>query len=57
MSHAISRAVVIGSGTMGGGIAAHFANAGIPVYLLDVIEPPLDRIKKHKPPPFHTPET
>ncbi|HEY0143870.1 MAG TPA: 3-hydroxyacyl-CoA dehydrogenase NAD-binding domain-containing protein [Thermoanaerobaculia bacterium] len=57
MSHTISRAVVIGSGTMGGGIAAHFANAGIAVYLLDVIEPPLDRIKKHKPPSFHTPET
>ncbi|HUP62352.1 MAG TPA: 3-hydroxyacyl-CoA dehydrogenase/enoyl-CoA hydratase family protein [Thermoanaerobaculia bacterium] len=53
----ISRAVVIGSGTMGGGIAAHFANAGIPVYLLDIIEPPLDRIRKHKPPAFFTPET
>ncbi|HEV3486595.1 MAG TPA: 3-hydroxyacyl-CoA dehydrogenase family protein, partial [Vicinamibacterales bacterium] len=53
----IGRAVVIGSGTMGGGIAAHFANAGIPVYLLDIIEPPLDRIRKHPPPPFFTPET
>ena len=57
MSLTIARAVVIGSGTMGGGIAAHFANAGIPVYLLDIVEPPLDRILKHKPPPFHTPET
>jgi 3-hydroxyacyl-CoA dehydrogenase len=57
MSFTIARAVVIGSGTMGGGIAAHFANAGIPVYLLDVIEPPLARILKHTPPPFHTPET
>ncbi|MEA2492058.1 MAG: 3-hydroxyacyl-CoA dehydrogenase [Acidobacteriota bacterium] len=57
MSFTIARAVVIGSGTMGGGIAAHFANAGIPVYLLDIVEPPLDRILKHKPPPFHTPET
>jgi 3-hydroxyacyl-CoA dehydrogenase len=28
--------VVIGSGTMGGGIAAHAANAGLRVYLLDV---------------------
>jgi 3-hydroxyacyl-CoA dehydrogenase len=36
MSYSINRAVVIGSGTMGGGIAAHLANAGIPVYLLDV---------------------
>jgi 3-hydroxyacyl-CoA dehydrogenase len=36
MSYAINRVVVIGSGTMGGGIAAHVANAGIPVYLLDI---------------------
>ncbi len=34
--HSINRVVVIGSGTMGGGIAAHVANAGIPVYLLDI---------------------
>ena len=36
MSYSINRVVVIGSGTMGGGIAAHVANAGIPVYLLDI---------------------
>ncbi len=36
MSLTINRVVVIGSGTMGGGIAAHFANAGIQVYLLDI---------------------
>jgi len=36
MSRNIQRVVVIGSGTMGGGIAAHFANAGIAVHLLDV---------------------
>ena len=36
MSYAINRVVVIGSGTMGGGIAAHVANAGLPVYLLDI---------------------
>ncbi|MCA1557305.1 MAG: 3-hydroxyacyl-CoA dehydrogenase family protein, partial [Acidobacteria bacterium] len=36
MSYAINRVVVIGSGTMGGGIAAHVANTGIPVYLLDI---------------------
>jgi 3-hydroxyacyl-CoA dehydrogenase len=52
MTRTISRAVVIGSGTMGSGIAAHFANTGVPVYLLDVIEPPLDKIKKHTPPAF-----
>lgn len=32
----IRRAAVIGAGSMGGGIAAQFANAGIPVNLLDV---------------------
>src|ERR687893_631877 len=36
MSYTIKRVVVIGSGTMGGGIAAHAANAGLHVYLLDV---------------------
>jgi 3-hydroxyacyl-CoA dehydrogenase len=36
MSYAINRVVVIGSGTMGGGIAALVANAGIPVHLLDL---------------------
>jgi len=36
MGYVINRVVVIGSGTMGGGIAAHVANAGLPVYLLDV---------------------
>ncbi|HZB44108.1 MAG TPA: 3-hydroxyacyl-CoA dehydrogenase/enoyl-CoA hydratase family protein, partial [Pyrinomonadaceae bacterium] len=36
MSYTIKRVVVIGSGTMGGGIAAHAANAGLPVHLLDV---------------------
>ncbi|HYI10045.1 MAG TPA: 3-hydroxyacyl-CoA dehydrogenase/enoyl-CoA hydratase family protein [Thermoanaerobaculia bacterium] len=61
MSHTISRAVVIGSGTMGGGIAAHFANAGIPVYLLDVtqdvVNASLQRLKKNKPAAFFTPGT
>lgn len=32
----IERAAVIGAGVMGAGIAAHFANAGIPVVLLDI---------------------
>ncbi|HEY0173784.1 MAG TPA: 3-hydroxyacyl-CoA dehydrogenase NAD-binding domain-containing protein [Pyrinomonadaceae bacterium] len=36
MSYTIKRVVVIGSGTMGGGIAAHAANAGLSVVLLDV---------------------
>ncbi len=37
MAHPINRVAVIGSGTMGGALAAHFANAGIPVYLLDIV--------------------
>jgi 3-hydroxyacyl-CoA dehydrogenase len=61
MTYSIRRAVVIGSGTMGGGIAAHFANAGVPVYLLDVsqkiVTASLERLKKSKPPAFFTPET
>lgn len=36
MSEAIRKAVVIGAGSMGSGIAAQFANAGIPVVLLDI---------------------
>ena len=32
----IAKAAVIGSGTMGGGIAMNFANAGIPVIVLDI---------------------
>jgi len=31
----IRKAAVIGAGVMGGGIAAHIANAGVPVLLLD----------------------
>src|SRR5947207_5311368 len=57
MSRNIQRVVVIGSGTMGGGIAAHFANARIPVYLLDIVTPPLERLEKSKPPAFFTAET
>jgi 3-hydroxyacyl-CoA dehydrogenase len=33
----IRKAAVIGAGTMGSGIAAHVANAGVPVVLLDVV--------------------
>ncbi len=39
---AIDGAAVIGSGTMGGGIAMNFANAGIPVFLVDVSQKALD---------------
>ena len=37
MKYKINRAVVIGAGTMGGGIAAHLANIGIPSTLLDIV--------------------
>ncbi|MFH2125661.1 MAG: 3-hydroxyacyl-CoA dehydrogenase NAD-binding domain-containing protein, partial [Pseudomonadota bacterium] len=36
MEHQIRHVAVIGSGVMGGGIAAHVANAGLPVTLLDI---------------------
>lgn len=35
----IRTAAVIGSGVMGSGIAAHLANVGIPVLLLDMVPP------------------
>ena len=33
----LRNAAVIGAGVMGSGIAAHLANAGIPVLLLDIV--------------------
>jgi 3-hydroxyacyl-CoA dehydrogenase len=39
----ITRAAVIGAGTMGGGIAMAYANAGIPVILKDVDQAAVDR--------------
>ena len=39
----IRKAAVIGAGTMGGGIAMCFANAGIPVVLVDTTQENLDR--------------
>jgi 3-hydroxyacyl-CoA dehydrogenase len=41
MSKAIRRTCVIGAGVMGSGIAAHFANAGLEVVLLDIVPPNL----------------
>ncbi len=50
----IKKVVVIGSGTMGSGIAAHLCNANIPVTLLDltteISEKARDRIYKSRPP-------
>jgi 3-hydroxyacyl-CoA dehydrogenase len=39
----INKAAVIGAGTMGGGIAMSFANAGIPVKLVDSTQQALDK--------------
>lgn len=39
----IKTVAVIGAGTMGGGIAMNFANAGIPVYILEVQQEALDK--------------
>ncbi|HEV8675431.1 MAG TPA: 3-hydroxyacyl-CoA dehydrogenase NAD-binding domain-containing protein [Methylomirabilota bacterium] len=39
----IKQAAVIGAGTMGGGIAMNFANAGIPVTVVEVNQEALDR--------------
>jgi 3-hydroxyacyl-CoA dehydrogenase len=39
----IRRAAVVGAGTMGGGIATVYANAGIPVLLREVAQDALDR--------------
>jgi 3-hydroxyacyl-CoA dehydrogenase len=36
MSHRIRNVVVLGAGTMGAAIAAHCANAGLEVDLLDI---------------------
>ncbi|MBI5953767.1 MAG: enoyl-CoA hydratase/isomerase family protein [Chloroflexi bacterium] len=46
MKYHIHKAVVIGSGTMGAAIAAHLANIGIPVTLLDIV--PKDSDDKNK---------
>ena len=50
----IKKVVVIGSGTMGSGIAAHLCNANVPVTLLDLTteigEQAREGIKKSRPP-------
>ncbi len=39
MRRRIEKAAVLGAGTMGSRIAAHFANAGLPCLLLDIVPP------------------
>ena len=59
----IEKVAVIGAGVMGASIAAHFANAGIPVDLLDIVpkqgnnrnaiaEGAIDKLLKAEPQPF-----
>jgi 3-hydroxyacyl-CoA dehydrogenase len=49
MTYRINKVAVIGAGTMGGGIAAHLANIGIPVVLLDIATPNLSDEEKDDP--------
>ena len=57
----IRRVAVLGAGTMGSQIAAHFANAGVPALLLDVTADAaregLKRARTLKPDPFFTSDT
>ena len=56
----IRSAAVLGAGAMGAQIAAHLANAGLPVLLLDVTadaaKAGLERLRKLRPDPFFVPE-
>jgi 3-hydroxyacyl-CoA dehydrogenase len=68
MKRRMEKAVVLGAGTMGARIAAHFANAGLPCVLLDIVPPGaadpsernkivkagLEAAKKSKPAAFFT---
>src|ERR1700751_3951231 len=47
MKH-IHKVAVLGAGTMGARIAAHFANAGVPSYLLDIVPPDADAPARNK---------
>ena len=49
MSYRIEKVGIIGAGTMGGGIAAHLANIGIPVVLLDIVTPGLSEAEQQDP--------
>src|SRR5271154_4771438 len=68
MTQRIQKTVVLGAGTMGARIAAHFANGGLPCLLLDIVpkdakpaernkivQAGLDAAKKARPAAFFTP--
>src|SRR5712671_2200498 len=44
----IHKVAVLGAGTMGARIAAHFANAGVPSFLLDIVPPDADGTARNK---------
>src|SRR6266536_1217843 len=44
----IHNVAILGAGTMGARIAAHFANAGIPTYLLDIVPPNAESSMRNK---------
>src|SRR5258708_39422538 len=44
----IDKVAVLGAGTMGARIAAHFANAGVPTFLLDIVPPDADGPARNK---------
>jgi len=44
----INKVAILGAGTMGARIAAHFANAGVPSYLLDIVPPDADASARNK---------
>ncbi len=44
----IHKVAVLGAGTMGARIAAHFANAGVPAYLFDIVPPDADAPARNK---------
>src|SRR5271169_4462333 len=44
----IRKVAVLGAGTMGARIAAHFANAGVPSYLFDIVPPDADGPARNK---------
>jgi 3-hydroxyacyl-CoA dehydrogenase len=60
MSWAIRSAAVLGAGSMGAQIAGHLANAGLPVWLLDVTAKAAaegrDRLRALKPDPLFQPQ-
>jgi len=47
MKH-IHKVAILGAGTMGARIAAHFANAGVPCYLFDMVPPDADAPARNK---------